>query len=105
MREIRNIEMIDLNDRVDTTQLVDILEERGIKTVDELIKGASGCISYKCSCNDDEVTFFTYKVNYQYKFHDGRLIECDEEDEDVIYDFVFYVCEECKEVSYYIEIV
>lgn len=84
--------------------LINILRENNIFTREDLemepLPNCSACEI--CENKSYNIT----RLSYHYKYDEDKeiLIECDSDDEDVIDDFIIYVCDNCKDVSYYIEL-
>lgn len=91
-----------LHDELCNETLLDFFKQEGIKDIDYLKR------DYYIDENECENcgSKGTFKANFDYMYkYDSekrKLIRCAEGDDDVIYDFVFYVCERCNSVNYFI---
>lgn len=101
--KIKASELEVLSEKLLQETLLDFFEKEGIESVECLKRDEFVSDGY-CDICDNKV-FYKSNFDYLYRFDEltNMLVKCDESDEEVIKDFVFYVCKECNKVSYYIE--
>lgn len=98
---MKDIEFEFLHDELDKETLLDFFEQEEIKSIEDLKRdcfNSDGCLD--CDCIKQWKANFDYM--YKYDSEKNRLIRCEDTDNEAIYDFVFYVCDRCSKVSYFI---
>lgn len=91
-----------LAEKLDTETLLDFFKKEGIQDED-YFKNCFYIDENGCQCGCKEIYKMNFDYLYKYNEDTKKLEKCSENDDDVIYDFVFYVCKGCNKVSYYIE--
>lgn len=103
MAEFNIKNFIVLAEELSSDAILDFFEQEGIKSADSL-KDSLFVNDSECDdCDCKETYKSSYDYRYKYNEDTNRLVKCNDEDEDAIYDFVFYVCKNCNRISYYIE--
>jgi hypothetical protein len=97
-----DIQLEVLHDELPRETLLDFFKQEGIKSIENLKRD---CFVNEGGClNCDSCKSWKANFDYMYKYdtETNRLIRCEDTDDEAIYDFVFYVCDGCNKVSYFI---
>lgn len=100
---IENIEFEVLADGIDELELIKILNDKNIYTLEDLKGEYMTCSECdKCENKGHHIT----RLSNEFKFDESTetLVKCEDDDENVIDDFIIYVCGKCEKVSYYLQI-